>query len=246
MLRHRPRVLLLVATMMLSAASVQAQPGAPTPEPFGKYLVYSAAGVFDPTIPPVEGDLAVWFHREIMGRDATAMAAERMAADRYFMRTFGASYVPGSLVAFGLDPRVGYTAYYVSGANVPSEGWVVRDGGFQALLTDGTMVVYGDYNIKVTRRGRHDRDGKDDDGDDRGRGRKDPPPIIIHYESADPIHFHPDGSLYFRCRLRSDSFRDFGGGLAQGVSAPHTLPDGRTVSNIRNVLTFPGLGFDAR
>jgi hypothetical protein len=35
-------------------------------------------------------------------------------------------------------------------------------------------------------------------------------PIIIHYESVDPIHSHPDGSAYFRCRLSSSSFNDFG------------------------------------
>jgi hypothetical protein len=56
---------------------------------------------------------------------------------------------------------------------------------------------------------------------------------------------HPDGSVYFRCVLRSDSFEDFGGGLAQGISAPKTLPDGRRVANVRNILTFPGLGFAA-
>jgi hypothetical protein len=60
-----------------------------------------------------------------------------------------------------------------------------------------------------------------------------------------PIHNHPHGSGYFRCRLRSDSFDDFGGGLAQGMFADQTLPDGRVVSNIRNILTFPGLGLDA-
>ncbi|MGH9163201.1 MAG: hypothetical protein ACRD2X_24835, partial [Vicinamibacteraceae bacterium] len=99
---------------------------------------------------------------------------------------------------------------------------------------DGTSVVYGDYNIAVTSPGRG-----------RGHGRRHAEPIIIHYESVDPIHSHPDGSLYFRCRLRSDSFFDFGGGLAQGMSAEKTMPDGRVISNIRNILTFPGLGFDA-
>jgi hypothetical protein len=114
------------------------------------------------------------------------------------------------------------------------EGWTVRDGGFRADLLDGTFVVYGDYSIEVTRPGRG-----------HGHGRRAPEPIIIHYESVDPIHNHPDGSGYFRCRLRSDSFDDFGGGLAQGMFADQTLSDGRVVSNIRNILTFPGLGLDA-
>lgn len=242
MLRRRT-LGMLAGALLVAPLVASGQPAAQSPEPFGMYLVYSAARVYDPAVPPEEGDLARWFHRDIMGRNDAQMAAERAAAESYFSSTFGTRYIPGSLMAFALDPRVGYTAYFVSGASVPPEGWVVRDGGFQAILTDGTMVVYGDYNIKRTRRGR----GHDDDRSDKRRhGHRDPDPIIIHYESADPIHFHPDGSLYFRCRTRSNSFNDFGGGLAQGVSANQTLADGRVITNIRNVLTFPGLGFEAQ
>jgi hypothetical protein len=225
---------LLVAVPLTTTMGADSAP--PPPAPFGKYLVYSAAGVYDPTVPPIEGDLAEWFHREVMGRDDAAIEAERAAADAYFTATFGDLYMPGSLEAFGLDPRVGYTAYFVSGEKVGPDGWAVRDGGFRADLLDGTFVVYGDYSIKATGPGR---------GRGRGHGRRDPEPIIIHYESVDPIHNHPDGSGYFRCRLRSNSFHDFGGGLAQGMFADQTLPDGRIVSNIRNILTFPGLGFGA-
>ncbi len=232
MLRRHAMTLLTAVLAFAPLTSAHAQPAADTPLPFGKYIVYSAAAVYDPAVPPAEGDLAQWFHREVMGRDDAALAAERATGDSYFSNTFGALYTPGLLVAFGLDPRVAYTAYFVSGAAVPPEGWVVRDGGFQAILSDGTLVVYGDYNIAVTARGRG-----------RGATRE---PIVIHYESVDPIHFHADGAVFFRCRLRSDSFDDFGGGLAQGVSASQTLPDGRVVSNIRNVLTFPGLGFGVR
>jgi hypothetical protein len=178
-----------------------------------------------------EGDLAVRFHRDVMGRDDAEFEAERAAADAYFAATFGDRYTPDSLEPLGVDPRVGYTAYFISGEKVPPEGWAVRDGGFRADLSDGTFVVYGDYNIKVTKTG--------------GSGR-DPAPIIIHYESLDPIHNHPDGSGYFRCVLRSDSFEDFGASLAQGMFADETLPDGRVVSNIRNILTFPCLGFAAQ
>lgn len=230
-----PRILLIItATLSLAlfaTSSGTAASAPPSPEPFGKYLVYSAAGVFDEAIPPAEGDLAEWFHRDIMGRDSSEVETERAAADAYFTETFGAAYTPGSLFAFGLDPRNEYRVYFISGMKVPAEGWVVRDGGFMAILDDGSMVVYGDYNIKVTR---------------PGAGSPDPEPLIIHYESLDPIHSHADDSIYFRCVLSSDAFEDFGGGLAQGVSAPHTLPDGRTVANIRNVLTFPGLGFAAQ
>jgi hypothetical protein len=233
MLRGRSLVLLgLMSTALALALATMAGAHSawPPPAPFGKYLVYTAASVYDPAVPPVEGDLAEWFHRDVMGRDHAAIAAERSAADAYFQATFGSLYTPGSLGAFGLDPRVGYTAYVISGENVPPDGWVVRDGGFMATLTDGTLVVYGDYSIQAMRPGRAGRLAD---------------PIIIHYESVDPIHPHPDGSGYFRCRLSSRSFFDFGGGLAQGMFANQTLPDGRVVTNIRNILTFPGLGFDA-
>jgi hypothetical protein len=45
-----------------------------------KYLVCTAAGVYAATQLPAEGDLAVWFHREIMGRDDAELAAERARA----------------------------------------------------------------------------------------------------------------------------------------------------------------------
>jgi hypothetical protein len=231
MLRGRSlAIVVLVPTALALATVAMAHAFWPAPAPFGKYLVYTAANVYDPAIPPAEGDLADWFHRQVMGRDDAAIGAERAAADAYFAATFAGLYVPGSLEAFGLDPRVGYTTYFISGENVPPEGWVVRDGGFMATLTDGSFVVYGDYNIEALGPGRSGRIAD---------------PIIIHYESVDPIHNHPDGSGYFRCRLFSGSFNDFGGGLAQGMFANQMLPDGRVVTNIRNILTFPGLGFAA-
>src|SRR5688572_19797574 len=106
--------LALPAVLMMGVATqatiAPAQPAPPPPAPFGKYLVYSMAGVFDPSVPPAEGDLAVWFHRDVMGRDDAAFEAERAAADAYFTRTFGARYTPGSLTAFGVDPRNEYRA----------------------------------------------------------------------------------------------------------------------------------------
>ncbi|RUL87972.1 hypothetical protein [Tautonia sociabilis] len=232
----------------LSAAQGNRPQGPPPPEPFGTYLVYSAAGVYDPSIPPAEGDLALWFHRDVMGRGPAQIAAERARADAYFQATFGVP--PGRSSAFGLDPRNEYRAYVVSGENVPPEGWVVRDGGFMVTIgaggatlrgtwggpsgrwvPEGTVMVFGDYNIAAP---------------GVGNGRRGDREIIIHYESAEPIIPNPfQEGILFQCRLTSDSFDDFGGGLAQGISIPRVGADGRLVANIRNVLTFPGLGFDA-
>jgi hypothetical protein len=237
--RKRFTVLGVVILLALTAVAA-AWPHAPTPDPFGKYLVYSAAGVYDPDIPATQalpevaeyGDLATWFHEGVMGRNQEELEAEEAAADAYFEETFGDLYT-GDLIAFGVDPRNEYRAYYVSGMRVPSEGWVVRDGGFSTVLMDdgsfAGIAVYGDYNIKVTK---------------QGKGGPQPDPIVIHYQSAEPIVPNADGSLMFLCELSSESFDDFGGGLAQGISASRTV-DGYTVANIRNVLTFPGLGFDA-
>ena len=225
----------------------------PPPAPFGKYLVYSAAGVFNPNVPPVEGDLAAWFHGTIMGRTPFEIQQEQAKADQYFQNTFG--IMPGHSMAFGLDPRNAYTAYFISGENVPREGWVVRDGGFMAVTGDdgsggmtlhgtwggpagrwvpaGSFVVFGDYNIRVTGPGNGNGNDKD--------VRK---PIIIHYESAEPIIGNPyQAGILFQCRI---SHPEFGMGLAQGISIPKSTADGRTIANIRNVLTFPGLGFGAQ
>ena len=239
----------LVATLFASLSFGQNPP----PAPFGKYLVYSAAGVFNPNTPPPEGDLAAWFHGTVMGRSASQIQEEQAKADLYFLNTFG--IMPGQSMAFGLDPRNAYTAYFISGENVPREGWVVRDGGFMATIGDdgsggmtlrgtwggatgrwvpaGSFVVFGDYNIKVTGPG----NGNGDDKDVRA-------PIIIHYESAEPIIGNPyQAGILFQCRISNP---EFGTGLAQGISIPRTTADGRTVANIRNVLTFPGLGFAAQ
>ncbi len=221
----------------------------PAPDPFTNYIVYSAAGVFDPNVPPSEGDLARWFHETIMGRTPVEVEDERRRADQYFEEVFGIP--PGSSAAFGLDPRNEYTAYFISGENVPPRGWVVRDGGFIVSIgeggmnlhgtwggpegrwvPEGTIMVFGEYNIAVTGPGR---------GNSSHREIKDP--IISHYESTDPIipNPHQPEGILFQCRLISG---DFGVGLAQGISIPKMTADGRTIANIRNILTFPGLGLE--
>jgi hypothetical protein len=88
----------------------------------------------------------------------------------------------------------------------------------------GTAFAFGNYNIRRTLPGGQEIE-----------------PIIIHYQSGNPIIPNSDknGGMFFRCELISD---EFGHGLAQGVVAPEMLPDGTVHQNIRNVLTFPGLG----
>ena len=250
---------MLTASAVLGLASVAFGEN-PPPTPFGKYIVYSAAGVFNPNTPPQEGDLAAWFHGTIMGRSAFDIQQEQSRADQYFLNTFG--IMLGNSMAFGLDPRNAYTAYFISGENVPPDGWVVRDGGFMAVVGDdgsggmvlrgswggpsgkwvpnGSFVVHGNYNIRVTGPGKGNGNDKKGNGNDKDVRK----PIIIHYESAEPIIPNPyQQGILFQCRI---SHPEFGTGLAQGISIPKSTADGRTVANIRNVLTFPGLGFAAQ
>ena len=155
-----------------------------------------------------------------------------------------------SFQSFTFNPAHNYRAYSISGEAVPSEGWVVRDGGFSATVVaaggvtlggqfrgvhvpKGTSFAFGDYNILVSE--------PDDDrqGDDRQRE------IILHYRSGDPIFADQFGVSAFRCGL-VNSETDLGltesswAGMAQGVvRPPQNLPDGRVKVSIRNVLTFP-------
>ncbi|HBY96150.1 MAG TPA: hypothetical protein DEP84_19705 [Chloroflexi bacterium] len=240
-----PFVLLVLALGLVAAG----WPHNPPPDNFGMQLVYMQDGVYDPSVPPAEGDLAEWYHKTVMGRSDAEIEAQRAAAAAYFLEQFGETL--GEPVAFGVDPRDEYRVYKITGMRVPAEGWVVRDGGFRIDIQDdgsggetlhgvyggqegkwvpaGSLMVFGEYNIDVKKWSGHD----------------DPNDIIIHYESAEPIIPTDDG-LFFRCRLSSNSFDDFGGGLAQGVSASQTAPDGRKIANVRNILTFPGLGFEGQ
>ncbi len=247
-MKRGKHLLFLVLLAALGLGAVAADwPHNPPPDNFGFQLVYMQDGVYDPSVPPAEGDLAEWFHKEVMGRSDAEIEAERAAAEAYFEQQFGETL--GEVFAFGVDPRDEYRAYSITGMRVPPEGWVVRDGGFRLDIQDdgsggetlhgeyggeegkwvpaGSLVVFGEYNIDVK----------------KPNGKEDPNDIIIHYESAEPIIPTEDG-LFFRCHLSSDSFDDHGGGLAQGVSAAQTTADGLKVANVRNILTFPGLGFE--
>lgn len=213
-----------------------------TADNFEKIVIFMAAGEYNTSVPPVEGDLAMWYHRQIMGRSDAEIAAEKAMAWDYFNATFGPVPEP---VAFGLDPRNEYRAYYMSDENIPPEGWVVRDGGFLVsfavpttlhgtwggtsgkTVPAGSMIVFGNYNIDTTRPKMEEK---------KGKGKE---PIIIHYQSAEPIV--PDtvnNGIAFRCEL----IAPWGGGVAQGLSYVQDLGNGRVQANIRNVQTYPPYG----
>ena len=226
----------LIFTFFLPVAAL-ASTEAEVPDGFDKYIVYSAAGRFDTSVAPKEGNLGMWFHKDIMGRNDMEIAEAKAEAVEYIEAQFGPN-LPEPM-PFGVDPRVEYRAYVISGESVPSEGYVVRDGGFMVMLQKatvlfgryggeqgkvvpaGTMIVYGTYNI------------------DRSPTGKDP--LIIQYRSASPVIQHPlEPGFKFDCVAISD---EFGEGRAQGLAAHQMLEGGNVQqSNIRTVLTFPAYG----
>jgi hypothetical protein len=205
---------------------------AAAPKGFKAFLVYLA----EPTLAPGEhssftdAEHVTFFQQTIMGRTPDEVAEQEQLAKQYFHDRFGLDFGAGSsgltFSAFVLNPHVNYRAYIVSGMAVPDTGWEVRDGGFQVVLTEATVLhgtyggsdgievpagasmVFGDYNIDVTAPGLSD--------------------ILIHYQSHSPIIGRADGEISFNCDLIRTRW---GSGAARGIA----LPNG----SIRNVITFP-------
>jgi hypothetical protein len=107
--------------------------------------------------------------------------AKRFYLERFGLDFFGVDAptpigpweIDGAVMRGGfLSPERGYTAHVVSEERVGPEGWEVRDGSFGVGFTKdlvlpgtwggaagkaaptGSSVTFGDYNIKVGRRGR--------------------------------------------------------------------------------------------
>ncbi len=169
-------VIILLAAIVAGGSLAGAASGSPAPEGFDRYLVYIADGEYDPadTGPADAGD---FFQQQIMGRTAEEAAAQEQKARDFFEQRFGitAAHIESGAVAFNssmLNPDWGYTAHTIAGESVPAEGWVVRDGGFSAVVMDpagfdlggqyavehagqdlhvpqGTAFAFGDYNILV-------------------------------------------------------------------------------------------------
>ena len=230
---------------------------APTPDGFDNFLVYMAAGTFNPNIPhpTVPGCVnlfcdGAYFQEKVMGRSPSEIEQEIESAKEFFLERFGADLdSPDSgmvLNSFFVDPRKEYRAYVISGKRVPSRGYVVRDGGIMAVVVNpeglvlggefegvwvppGTAIVFGNYNILV------DRTFKTPSGRVFKKGSE----IVIRYKAAGPIFVTPEGFFEITCELEHE---EWGSGLAQGNWKPQLLEDGRIKSFVRNILTFPGLG----
>jgi hypothetical protein len=250
MLKPSRRVTLAIVGVLLTgtlAASAIAG-GLPftkaaNPAGYQKFLVYLANGTYDPNDPSYTAPTGEFFQKQIMGRTDAEIAEQRAQALAFFKQRFGLDPANGD-VAISMsmfDPRNEYRAYVVGGETVPSTGWVVRDGGFNATVTrdtvlhgtyggaagkpvpTGTAVTFGDYNI-----------------DRRGPGGHSRPPLLLHYQSQFPISVaDQDGVRTFRCELIDPVTGQHG--IAQGVIAPpRDAGNGEIQISIRNTLTFPG------
>ncbi len=215
-----------------------------TPDGYNKFLVYMANGTYDPKDPNYAAPDGMFFQKEIMHRTDAEIADQVAQAKAFFKERFGIDEANGD-VRIGLsmfDPRNNYRAYVIGGEKVPESGWIVRDGGINAMVTKdtylhgtyggsagkfvkaGTAVTFGDYNILRT----------------QGESGQPAEPLILHYQSDLPIKpADSDGVRNFRCELIDPLTGERG--IAQGVIAPmRDAGNGQIQVSIRNTLTFPG------
>ena len=229
------------------------------PDGFSDYLVYMATGTIPFTPHPnaqisgcgtslfCDGD---YFQTVIMGRSQAEVDVERQRAKDYFLTRFGVDVdtleADQRIVfsSFFLDPRGEYRAYTAANEKAPSEGWVVRDGGFVLTVLDpngielggefeglglppipaGGLLLYGDYNILISKQGKKKSRTK-----------------VISYRSDMPMVANLWGELVVNCQISPDSFAtNQHAGKAQGMGLVIPGATGLTLS-WRNVLTLGGL-----
>jgi hypothetical protein len=203
--------------------------------------------VVDSTGAPVDGD---HFERITMGRSDAELADHKAAAIAFFADRFtdeiiqledgvnnegdAWSWIEQNIFPFTFDPRSGYRAIVISEEFVPTDGYMVRDGGWQ-IAPGGKVGVYGEYNILREKQ-------------TRNAFVKTKSDLVIHYQSQNLINFNPDpdGPTAFDCELWLGDYDEAHPklrGFAQGMFSARPVP------NVRNILTlndpdadYPGLG----
>jgi len=223
-----------------------------TPAGFDSLVLYIGAGIFDPSVsetrPGVTGCTGLFcdgdfFQKEIMNRTDAEVAEIRENARQHFIMHFGIDVDDPAyagrvrLTQFMVNPDFQYRVHALSNEQVPNEGWIIRDGGFQFEVLDpygidvndpmmgqihvpaGSGGFFGNYNILKT----------DKHGNPNGE-------LIIFYQSDTPAVPLPNGDFYFKCTMFND---DWGKGVGMGTMNFIPLEDGRVRGNVRNVLSFP-------
>lgn len=223
-----------------------------TPAGYDSLVLYIGSGIFDPNVseprPGVTGCAGLFcdgdfFQKNIMNRTDAEVAEIREDARQHFIEHFGIdvddpAYAGRvSFTMFMVNPDFQYRVHALAGEQVVSDGWIIRDGGFQLMVTDpngvfvkdpalgqihvpqGAAGFFGNYNILKT-----DKHGKPNDE------------LIIFYASETPAIPLPNGDFYFKCAMFNE---DWGAGVGMGTMNFIPLEDGRIRGNVRNTLTFP-------
>ena len=253
----------LVVSVVLGVLGIFANPvlgGGTTPEHYKKMFVYeSSVPFYSPDgLFFVDGFAtgdASNFHKNIMNRSDEEIEEQKQEALEFFAARFGMYKENPSLLFTSVEvmPEIDYQVVFSSGEKVPEQGWQVRDaawvfavvnpegmvlgGEFEGIhVPMGSMVAYGEYNIRKTRKNRR---AEENMRESKRKNRRNT--IHIKYQSLRPIVPDADGVIILACELFNEKY---GEGQALGIVFPFELSDGRTVMNIRNTLTFPKWGLE--
>jgi hypothetical protein len=238
----------MMFTGITSATNVEGK--LPTPDGFNSLVVYMGTGIFDPTnaepragIIDCEGIFCdgMFFQKQVMGRTDEEIYNLTVEAKAFYLERFGIDVDDPDNIGrvtfdmFTLNPDFEYRLYAASGLKAPSEGWLIRDGGFKLEVIDpngielggelagthapqGAAMFFGNYNILVTNKHGTPRDE-----------------LLIFYKSNVPGETLPNGSFVFRCDMFNEQW---GEGLGVGTILTVPLEDGTIRANGRNVITF--------
>lgn len=216
-----------------------------SPDNLGKIFTFISTRPFDSVdgtffLDGMAGGDGMDFFKNTMGYSDEEIAENKQAAIEFYQERFGldASDPRLYLTGFQIDPAADYRAVLVSGKKRnPGKGYPIIDGGWALAVVDpagidlggdfagthvpaGTMFAHGgSYVIK------------------RGGSRKD---IIINYKSRGPMQPVGRGGV-INCEVSSDKF---GEGVAWGYFEFHALANGQIAAQVRNVVTFPGFGYE--
>jgi hypothetical protein len=220
----------------------------PPPDPFTTFAVFIADGVVPPGVNPAAvGDLS--FYTDVMGWDQAeidAWRADKMAMTEVRWGIPDPESNPNVVVQIGTtSPAIGYHAVAWSDRKVPEEGWPIREGFLNMVVTNpagldlggeftgihvpmGTIIGGGGmYNLQVT----------DKHGNATGEE------IVLDFDTQEPMWLNPSNHFAFGfgffCELNSE---EYGDGLAQGIITLIPQPDGSLKTNARNVVTFSDMG----
>lgn len=187
----------------------------------------------------VGGD-GMHFFKDVLGLTDQEIEERRLAAIDFYAERFGIDVNDPKvyMTGFQIDPAADYRAIMMTGKGKnPGKGYPIIDGGFAVAVIDpagldlggefegthvpaGTMFAAG--GSYVIKRGHHKKD------------------IVINYQSRGPMQPVGTGGV-INCEVVHPVW---GKGLGWGYFEFHSLSNGQISAQVRNVLTFPGLGIE--